>query len=766
MSMIGVDYGVLNQRGSPSWFSDIYANIPTAGYKGRMFISTDTFAFYRDTGTGWDLIGGPGTGTITGSGATGQVSFFNGSSTLAGNNNLFWDNTNSRLGINTTTPGTNIDLHGTANVLLQLNNTTTANSNIAFQNQNVAKWRIGNEYGGGANIFSIYNVNTTSTPFQISNTTNQITINGAVDLGNNTLTTGTTFLNNGIKYKDNIVPSSLNSGYVSTWFNINGTKNSLGLASSVTSPVYYAYDFPNASGTIALTNDLSSYLPLSGGSLTGNLITNSYISIQNGLGTNQIYLTKSSGDVYGTIQTEAGGNKFSLGNVSNIGTLGTPNITWTSGMQVGINNSNPTYDFDVTGTGRFTGILRLGSTLSNGTYFYTLPSATGTLALTSNLSSYLPLTGGTLTGQLYINPTNTATTGLDVASNTTIIRSDNLEGFKRQLEIVMGSGTLVQLTAKGYGSNYGTDLAFYTATTGGTNASPGIYITGTNNRVGIKTGTPAYDLDVAGTGNFSGALTGSSTAAFVGNVTAGDSSGGQVFRTANAGTSSVGIRLTNTGGNSFIGLSNSGGAGYLSGSAYALNIQTEGARDLQIGTNNTLRMTILSGGSVGIGPSGTASSAVRLVTAGIDATSSNYSFIATNNVGGTILAARNDGAVFFVGPYPFTTAAGTNMWLDSSGVIQRNVSSIKYKKDVLDYDKGLNDLMKLRPVSYLSKSKLDNPKRYAGLIAEELFNLGFIEYVNFDEKGQPESISYATMVALLIKSIKELNIKLIKNNIN
>jgi hypothetical protein len=47
-----------------------------------------------------------------------------------------------------------------------------------------------------------------------------------------------------------------------------------------------------------------------------------------------------------------------------------------------------------------TGQLTLGSTITNGTYTYTLPSATGTLALTSDLSGYLPLTGGTLTGAL------------------------------------------------------------------------------------------------------------------------------------------------------------------------------------------------------------------------------------------------------------------------------------------------------------------------------------------------------------------------------
>jgi hypothetical protein len=49
------------------------------------------------------------------------------------------------------------------------------------------------------------------------------------------------------------------------------------------------------------------------------------------------------------------------------------------------------------------GVLTLSSTISNGTYTYTLPSATGTLALTSALSDYLPLAGGTLTGALKTN---------------------------------------------------------------------------------------------------------------------------------------------------------------------------------------------------------------------------------------------------------------------------------------------------------------------------------------------------------------------------
>jgi nitrogen fixation protein len=50
------------------------------------------------------------TNPITGTGANGQVAFFNGATTQAGDNGLFWDNTNKRLGIGTTTPTTRLDV--------------------------------------------------------------------------------------------------------------------------------------------------------------------------------------------------------------------------------------------------------------------------------------------------------------------------------------------------------------------------------------------------------------------------------------------------------------------------------------------------------------------------------------------------------------------------------------------------------------------------------------------------------------------------------
>jgi len=47
---------------------------------------------------------------ITGSGAAGQVAYFTGATTQGGNNNLFWDTTNLRLGIGTNTPDSRLQV--------------------------------------------------------------------------------------------------------------------------------------------------------------------------------------------------------------------------------------------------------------------------------------------------------------------------------------------------------------------------------------------------------------------------------------------------------------------------------------------------------------------------------------------------------------------------------------------------------------------------------------------------------------------------------
>jgi len=85
---------------------------------------------------------------------------------------------------------------------------------------------------------------------------------------------------------------------------------------------------------------------------------------------------------------------------NNLGRL-SAGLTADASLNIGVGvTPSGTYRFEVGTTSKFTGVATFGSTLSNGTYTYTLPNATGTLALTSALSGYLPLTGGTLTGAL------------------------------------------------------------------------------------------------------------------------------------------------------------------------------------------------------------------------------------------------------------------------------------------------------------------------------------------------------------------------------
>jgi hypothetical protein len=145
------------------------------------------------------------------------------------------------------------------------------------------------------------------------------------------------------------------------------------------------------------------------------------------------------------------------------------------------------------------------ATYNNTTGVFNIPNYSTALA------SYLPLTGGTLTGALVIDPANTGIVGLDVASNTVRLRSDSTNPFARQLTTTMNSGTLVKMQAAGYGGTYVTDLGFYTSTSSAINTTPNLYLTGGDNRVGINTDTPAYTLDVVGTAKVLGVLTLGST---------------------------------------------------------------------------------------------------------------------------------------------------------------------------------------------------------------------------------------------------------------
>jgi len=373
-----IDLSILNQRQTPAFYADVLANRPAAGFVGRIFISTNTFAFFRDNGTGWDLIGGPGTGTVTGSGANGQVSFWNGASSITGSNDLFWDSVNGHLGIGTNVPGTALQIDHDQNQFIRLNQTTATNdTKIAFQNSGIALWRIGNSYNAGANDFGIYDVVGSIQPVTVKKTTGQVLI-GTSTVGSGKLIVASTTSDNGIQIAGTTAPSlridnavtgpSLRMGLgIATTTNDfiqNSAAGEVCIFSAGTTPQPITFGiFDTGIGfvvqaarisaarnfLIGTTTDSGENLQVNGTVLIGGSTTcNNFINVR-GVSLNpSLRLTNT------TATTGVDWHLYSLNN-GNFGifnqSTGNYAVTINNSLQVGINNSSPRNQLDLNSTG-------------------------------------------------------------------------------------------------------------------------------------------------------------------------------------------------------------------------------------------------------------------------------------------------------------------------------------------------------------------------------------------------------------------------------
>ena len=141
------------------------------------------------------------------------------------------------------------------------------------------------------------------------------------------------------------------------------------------------------------------------------------------------------------------------------------------------------------------------------------------------------------------------------------------------------------------------------------------------------------------------------------------------------------------------------------------------------------------------------------------------------------LRLRADGRMLVQGVYDETTGGSENVNVQSDGLMQRSVSSIKYKKDVETLEDSYSDaLLALRAVWYKSKCASDNPDwGYWGFIAEELAEIDprlviwKTEEISTDENGnqvktacdpEPEGVQYSRFVPHLLNLIKRQKTKI------
>jgi hypothetical protein len=170
----------VNATGTVTTAGTLTVNIPTASATNTGKLSNTDWSTFNGkqaalvSGTNIKTINGSsvlGAGdlTVTGTpaGATGNIQF-NNAGAFGGENNLFWDDTNNRLGINTTTPGNALDVHAGADVVGTFNRTGSGSAFHQYALAGANKWRTG--YDNTAGSFVIYDVVNTTNRVVVTNT--------------------------------------------------------------------------------------------------------------------------------------------------------------------------------------------------------------------------------------------------------------------------------------------------------------------------------------------------------------------------------------------------------------------------------------------------------------------------------------------------------------------------------------------------------------------------------------------------------------------
>ena len=241
-------------------------------------------------------------------------------------------------------------------------------------------------------------------------------------------------------------------------------------------------------------------------------------------------------------------------------------------------------------------------------------------------------------------------------------------------------------------------------------------ITSTGSAVGIAQPSPAYTLDVSGTGRFGG------TGTYNGFLISSHSN--------NVGAAIYNKALANA-------------TLYADSASTVLNAES----NLYLRTGNTDRMTLTSAGNVLIGTTSAGSDLTRIAAA--QASANNLGLLTTDDAsGGTFIVFRN--------------SAGNNIG-NISRVATTNAvaysttsSDLRLKKNIDIWNENVIDLFKdIKPVVFNFNDEENGNEKMKGFIAQEMIDkfpeaypLGRDDYYTYNPSG---------MVVYLMKAIQELS---------
>jgi len=114
-------------------------------------------------------------------------------------------------------------------------------------------------------------------------------------------------------------------------------------------------------------------------------------------------------------------------------------------------------------------------------------------------------------------------------------------------------------------------------------------------------------------------------------------------------------------------------------------------------------------------------------------------------------------ATYIAGISSVNIGSGSAVLINGSGQLGTAQSSRRYKEDIHDMGEASDGLMCLRPVTFRYKKPYDDgskPIQY-GLIAEEVAEV-YPDLVAFNKDGQPETVQYYKLDAMLLNEVQKL----------
>ena len=791
-----INNNILNQKGTPAFYSDIFANRPAFGYAGRVFISTDTGAIYEDTGSAWTLIADAGAGTT---GTLQQVTT-NGNTTTLG---IIVQGININDGAGTGTLNTGI---GAA----VLNANTTGGSNTAIGYNSLQ-----------ANTTASFNTAIGTTALGLNTTGASNTAIGYASLFSNTIGANNTAIGYISLNQNTTADNNTAIGHASLVANTTGSSNTAigknALNNNTTASNNTAIGNSSlASNTTASFNTAIGATSLQLNTTGGSNTAVGYQSLNaNTTGANNTALGLSalSGNTTASFNTAIGSSSL-LNNTTGaqntaIGYLSlSANTTGTQNTAIGNNalQNNTTGSFNTA-----IGQLSLNTNTTGATN-----TALGSQSLQLNTTGTLNTAIGNAAGSLITTGSNNTIIG-NYAGTATLASNIVLSDGAGNVRLFSDANGLIGIN-QAVGSTIGGQLDIHStqtyalvlnglstsnAYTAFSNASVGKW------RIGNTYNAGANTFDIFNLGTSSSALNINITTNNIGIGTTTQTSSANYTSLVINGTTGSEIYLRGANVDYGYMYANSNGVVLATQTSIPLTFQTDATNRMRIvGSNgnvligsitddtiNKLQVT----GSVKIGT--TSGGDALIITANAGTNAAAFSFIngggtkyigAENSTGGSLVTGStgydfiirgntgigfsgNNGASINLritsgGVITISNLAGTGsraVLADASGNLSAPVSDISVKENINTIGYGLNEILKMNPVwfNYNEEYKNYGEGRQNGNIAQDIEAI-IPEAVFTTPSTGKMGINYDQLHAVYIKAIQELNEKLERNNIN